>query len=79
MLRSTAESNMTYSAAKGYEDATAIDEILNYVLTKHNVSDINNRLGYYALIRTIHTSLNIIRPKVGLKQTGTHMKTIVPE
>ncbi len=70
---------MTYSTREGYVDAARIDEILNEVLQRHNTSDQENRPGYHILIRTIHTSLNIIRPKVGLRQTGTHMETIILE
>lgn len=68
---------MTYSTADGYKDAERIDEILNEVLQKHNCMDRENRPGYHILIRTIHTSLNIIRPQVGLKKTGTHASTVV--
>ena len=70
---------MTYSAYNGYADAVLINDILNRVLQTHNASDVDNQLGYHALIRTIHTSLNIIRPQVGLKKALTHIETVVPE
>lgn len=73
------EKPATYTAHDGYEDAAKIDEILDSVLNNHDPDDESNRLGYLALIRTVHTTLNIIRPRVGLKQTGTHMVTVVPE
>ncbi len=70
---------MTYTAHDGYADAVKIDNILNKVLEKHDPDKDDNRFGYHALIRTIHTSLNIMRPQVGLRKTGTHMETVIPE
>jgi len=70
---------MSYSNHDGYADAALIDEILNRILQTHNAEDVDNRQGYHALIRTIHTSLNIIRPSVGLRKTGNHIETVIPD
>ena len=70
---------MTYTSSDGYRTAAKIDRVFNKILQEHNTDDLSNRDGYLALIRTIHTTLNCIRPQVGLLKAGTHMETVVPE
>ena len=70
---------MSYSSQDGYVDAVAIDEILNRILQEHDTSNPHNRPGYLALIRTVHSSLNLIRPQVGLTRIGRQVMVEVPE
>ncbi|KKL05407.1 hypothetical protein LCGC14_2606300 [marine sediment metagenome] len=65
---------MSYSSHEGYAAAAKIDRIIDGQLQNHDPTDPDNKAGYEALIRTIHTTLNIIR-----REMGVNPAVLIPE
>lgn len=68
-----------YSTEQGHHDASEVDALINHRLQEFDPTVEANRAGYLVLIRTLHTTLNIIRPQVGLNKVGSHISTMIIE